>query len=134
MSRENVEIVRESVAAFNRGDLDDWLEFFDPEIEIDWSASRAPFSGTYTGHDGLRQIWPVLWDAWDEFSPQIEEVIDHEAERLITVNLVRARGKASGIEIAARGAVLWTLKRGKISHMKLYQGKDEALEGVGWRE
>ena len=33
MSQENVEIVREANAAFNRRDLDHWIEFFDPEIE-----------------------------------------------------------------------------------------------------
>ena len=30
MSQENVEIVREANAAFNRRDLDHWIEFFDP--------------------------------------------------------------------------------------------------------
>jgi len=60
----------------------------------------------------------------------IEEVIDCGPEALITVNLIRARGKTSGIEIAARGATLWTLRGEKISRVKLFQTKEEALEAV----
>ncbi len=33
MSEENVEIVRASAAAFNRGDLDAWLEYWTDDID-----------------------------------------------------------------------------------------------------
>jgi ketosteroid isomerase-like protein len=50
MSQENVEIVRRSVAAFNRGDLDGALEEWAPDAIWDWTNSRgfdaASFAGT----------------------------------------------------------------------------------------
>ncbi len=45
MSKENVEVVREAVAAFNRGDLDAALERMHPDIE--WQTPDAfPDAGT----------------------------------------------------------------------------------------
>jgi hypothetical protein len=37
MSQENVEIVRRTNEAFNRGDVDDMVRDWDSEIEADWS-------------------------------------------------------------------------------------------------
>ena len=41
MSQENVEIMRRAFEAMNRGDLDDALIDVHPEVESDWSESRA---------------------------------------------------------------------------------------------
>jgi ketosteroid isomerase-like protein len=85
----------------------------------------------YKGHSELLRAWTEILDAWDEFSPQIDEVIECGPERLITPTTVRGRGKGSGIEIEAHGAVLWTLRDGKVARGKLFQSKDDALEAVG---
>jgi hypothetical protein len=37
MSRENVEIVRQAIDAFNRRDLEAATRYSVPEIEVDWS-------------------------------------------------------------------------------------------------
>ena len=131
MSRSNEDVVRHFLTALRRRDANSALAFVHADVDVDWSDSRAPFSGTYRGHDELRQFWTGLWDAWDEWNPEIDEVIECGRGCLVTVTMIRARGKTSGIEIAARGAVLWMVRDGKISQAKLFQGKDEALEAVG---
>ena len=62
-----------------------------PEIEIDWSASTAPHSGTYGGQEGLAEFCRSLWDAWGDFTPEIDELLEQGPELLITVHRVRAR-------------------------------------------
>jgi ketosteroid isomerase-like protein len=52
------------------------------------------------------------------------------SERLITLDVARGRGKGSGIDMEARGAMLWTLQEGKIVRVKMFQTKEEALEAV----
>jgi ketosteroid isomerase-like protein len=135
MSRNNEDLVRRFLTEIaTRRDSNAALACAHADINVDWSDSRAPYSGTYRGHEGVMQFWTGLWDAWDEFSPEIEEVIECGRDRLVTVTMIRARGKTSGIEVAARGAVLWTVRDGRISQVKLFQGKDEALEAVGVSE
>jgi hypothetical protein len=41
MSRENVEIVRHSIEAWNGRDLATWTASLHPDVEIDWSRSRV---------------------------------------------------------------------------------------------
>jgi ketosteroid isomerase-like protein len=133
VSEENHEAVERWLAeAWGRRDIDAALAYTDPQIELDWSESRAPFSGIYRGHDGLRRFWASLWEAWDEFRVIVEEEIVECGEgRHITATAARARGRGSGIEVESRGAVLWTVRDGKIAGAKLFQSKDEALEAVG---
>jgi uncharacterized protein len=117
--------------AWGRRDLNTAMACAHPDIEIDWSASMGPFKNIYRGHDGLEKFWQTLWEAWDEFNPQIEESIDCGPDRLITANFIRARGKASGVEVTSRGAVLWAFRDGKLVGARLFQTRDEALEAVG---
>jgi ketosteroid isomerase-like protein len=72
-----------------------------------------------------------MLEAWERFSPEMVEVFECGPERLITLDLVRARGKGSGIDMEARGAMLWTVQGGKIVRVKMFQTKDEALQAVG---
>jgi|SRR6188474_3954143 uncharacterized protein len=130
MSQENVEIVRRFEHSWSRQDLDAALECVDSEMEFDWSDSMGPFRGTYKGHEGIAEFWAQMLDAWEHFSPEMEEAIECGAEDLITVDVVRAQGKGSGVPIEARGAMLWTLRDGKIVRAKMFQTKEEALEAV----
>ena len=134
MSQENVEIVRRFEDSWTKQDLDAALECVHPGMEFDWSDSMGPFRGTYEGYDGLAQFWTQMLDAWEHFSPQMVEAIDCGPEGLITVDVVRAQGKGSGIAIEARGAMLWTLRDGKIVRAKMFQTKQEALKAAGLSE
>ena len=131
MSQENVELVRRFEKSWARRDLDAALECVHDDLEFDWSDSMGPFVGTYKGREGLTRFWTEMLEAWEQFSPEIEEIFDCGPERLITLDVVRARGKGSGIDMEARGAMLWTVQEGKIVRVKMFQTKDEALEAVG---
>jgi ketosteroid isomerase-like protein len=55
-----VEVVRRSLDAYQRDDLDSWLASIDPAIEwqalaIDRVAEGA--ESVYRGHEGMRQLW-----------------------------------------------------------------------------
>jgi ketosteroid isomerase-like protein len=130
MPRENFELVRRFCEDWNRGDMDAALECAHIEMEFDWSDSRGPLRGTYRGHEGLARFWTELWEAWDDFRLELGDAIECGRERLVTVTTVWARGRGSGIEIEARGAMLWTLREGKILRGKLFQTREEALEAA----
>jgi ketosteroid isomerase-like protein len=129
-SGSNVEIVQRLMGAWARGDFEATIEFIHPEIEFDWSRSMAPFSGVYHGHAGIRDYWEASWEAWKTFVPEIEETIEAGPDRLLTVNRVQARGETSGLEISARGVMLWSFRDGKIIRAVLFQDKDEGLRAI----
>jgi ketosteroid isomerase-like protein len=124
------EMVRRLMEAWGRNEVDSTLELLHPEVVLDWSRSISPFRGVYRGHAGVREYWAASWEAWATFKPRIEEAIDCGPDQLITVNRVRARGEASGLEISARGAALWTFCDGLIIGFTLFQDRDDALAAV----
>ena len=134
MSQDNVALVQRFEDSWTRRDLDAALECVHTDFEFDWSESIGPFVGTYRGHDGLARFWTDLLEAWEHFSPTTVEVIECGADGLITLDVVRARGKGSGIDMEARGAMLWTMQGGKIVRVKMFQTKQEAFEAAGLSE
>jgi ketosteroid isomerase-like protein len=128
---QNIEIVRRFYDSFTRRDLESALACADPAIEFDWSASRSPFRDVYQGHDGMERFWAEQEEVFEEFRVEIEEVVELDPERLITVTTVRGRGRGSGVTTEARGAMLWRVRDGAIVSGKLFQEKAEALEAAG---
>ena len=134
MSQENVEVVRQFYECWTNQDFGGVLECADAEICFDWSESQSPYTGVYTGHDGVMEFRQELEDAFDDFSVEALDVIELDSERLVTVTAVRGRGRESGISLEAGGAMLWRLRDGRILSGKLFQNKSAALEAVGLSE
>ena len=56
MSEENVELLHQLTAAWNRRDLDGYLALMDPEIDLYPGAVRVE-GGAYQGHEGIIRFW-----------------------------------------------------------------------------
>jgi ketosteroid isomerase-like protein len=127
MLPEDIALVRrfnESVAA---GDLEGAIECFHPDAPFDWSESIAPFRDVFVGHAGLRRFFQETDETWENFAPRIDEVIECGADQLLTPTTVSGRARASGIEVQAHGAVLWTVRDGRIAEAKLFQTRTDGL-------
>src|SRR5262245_17439184 len=71
MSQENVEIVRRTYPAFNRGDIPEFLESVD--LDVEWIPIMAALEGrVYRGHDGVRQWIEDLMTDWGSFEVHAE--------------------------------------------------------------
>jgi ketosteroid isomerase-like protein len=126
MSEENVELVREAVEAFNRGDLEWLLERIDDDFEFDWTRSRGPLAAVYRGPDGLAEFIREQWETLESFAMEPSEFIDR-GRHVVVPNIVRAQGR-SGIEVSAEANHVFTLDRdGRVSRVTMYQRLDEAL-------
>jgi ketosteroid isomerase-like protein len=128
---DHVALLRRFHKAWAERDFETVLDCLHPEMEFDWSESRSPFKGVYRAREGMRAYWEDMYDAFDWFRPQIEEVIDCGDDRLVTPTTVRGRARASGIELNARGAMLWVLRDGKIASGKFFQTPADALAAAG---
>jgi ketosteroid isomerase-like protein len=125
----NSEIVQDVVNSFWR-DKERLIAQLAPDAVMDWTASRAPYAGVYKGHDEIRRSWQATEEAWDEWTVEAVELIEPDAETVVLVTHIRARGKGSGITVDAHGASIWKLCDGLVTRATLYQDKDEALAAV----
>ena len=130
MSRENVEIVRRSTEAYNRGDLDEATSFMDPHIKWDMSRVPVPDPDVYRGFEGLRAFSESWEESWAALELEPQEFID-VGDQVVAVVRQAGRGRLSGAEVELSFAQLWTLRDGKIVRMEMYPNREAALEAAG---
>jgi len=132
MSQENVEIVRRGVRAFNEGDVEAWLEQFDPDIV--WHASEDnPDVDTYHGHEGLVQLAATWREMFEELRVEPHEIIDR-GDHVILAARVRGLGTSSGAEIDMPRTWTMKLRDGETIEVWEHRTKEQALEAAGLRE
>jgi ketosteroid isomerase-like protein len=65
MSKENLEIVRRLMEAWERRDMEAVFALYDPAIVWDNSTLPAPNAGVYHGHEGVRQFFREWLEAFE---------------------------------------------------------------------
>lgn len=127
---DSIRVVERVLDAMNRFDFDAVAEASAEDFELDFSNSLGPMSGIYRGRDGVKEFLISFSDAWAALEFESEETIELEGDRLLMVTAVRARGHESGVDVAARGAMIWTVRGDEVAAAKMYQAKADALEAV----
>jgi ketosteroid isomerase-like protein len=130
---ENVARVQVGMEAFNRGDADVVLRFFDEDVEI-FSSPELANPGTYRGHEGYQQ-WLANWlEVWDGFEVEVERVEPVGESHVVAAVHQRARGKGSGVEVDMRIAYMFDLAESNTKALHLYPSWDEAVAAARERE
>jgi uncharacterized protein len=131
MSQENVEIVRSAIAHYNdTGDLP-W-ELVDPEIE--WVIDSAAWvAGTYHGHDGVRTLFSRMAEAFDRFQIEAERFID-AGDAVVVLGRSKVHGGLSGVTTGQPLDQVFRVRGGRITAVRAYLQRAEALEAVGLSE
>ena len=132
MSQENVDLVRQQIDAYNRHDLDGLRAVFDPDAELDWSASRGFEAGVYRGVDAILRWFTGYLDTFQEVAVEPEHFIE-VGESVVVPNVAHFRGR-DGIETSARSAFVYTIRGYRITRLSLHQETQQALKAVGLDE
>ena len=111
--------------AFDRGDADGALAFFDPGIVADHSARFGGEVGH--GREELRRIITEWVGAFSEFRAEIVEIRDLGGGLVLLLTAHRGHGKGSGVKVTDRFAVLYEVRDAAITRMTLFLTLDEAL-------
>jgi ketosteroid isomerase-like protein len=134
MWEENVKTVRKAAVAFNRGDLNAWLEYWTDDIDYRAVEGAPDDHGPIHGRDALRVYAQDWLDTFDAFRQEPVEQIDAGDDKVIAVFRVSGRAKLSGVETDLTYAALYTFRDGKIARGREYWTRDEALEAAGLSE
>jgi len=131
MSRENAELVERMWDAFLKADFQTALSFSDPDVE--WDGTNLPDGQIGWGHEAVMDHIRRWADQWDEWTVEVERIIDAGDERVVV--LIRERGRSkSGIEMDERHAELYGLRDGVVVRRQGFSNPSDALEAVGLSE
>jgi len=130
MSQENVELVRNGIAAWNQRDAELWLSYAAPEIEWLPAGPAAVESSVYRGYDECASGFAAVWETWDVFELHESEVRDL-GDSVLWLGRVKMRGSASQVELDQEFAVHSLVRDGKVTRTLTFLSWQEALEAVG---
>jgi ketosteroid isomerase-like protein len=128
VSQENVEIVRRSIDAFGRGDLEGVLETLAPGFEFEPSGRFMDRQTTYRGRrasssSGTTSVLPGR--------RRDSERMDDLGGQVLTRGKLAGRGGESGIDVDAEQAWLHTVRDGEIVRLRSFMTWAEAREVAG---
>jgi ketosteroid isomerase-like protein len=136
MSQENVEVFKGATEAYNRRDVEAFLEVAHPDVEWHPAAFRALVgaeAAVYRHHDGMRQMFREVDESLAVAHAEWSEIRDL-GERIIATGRFHIRGRESGAETESPVAIVGDFADGKVLRVRTYLDPKEALEAVGLSE
>src|SRR5262249_2200431 len=133
MSEENVEVVRQVLDAYKRGDKAAWTSRMDPELET-VPLATWPEPGPFIGPD-------AAWDFYKQFEEMWAASVAYETTELIgagnkvfVCQQTAMRGRASAVEVGFKLWAVFTLRDGRFIRAQWFNERSEALEAAGLSE
>ena len=138
MAQEDVQLVRDLLAAFARGEHERVFDSYAPDIEWDARGLHTVIpdvAGLYRGHAGVRAYWRRWLSAWRDLQFEVEDVRGGEGGRVVAlIRNQRQWGRHSGVETTIDPyALVFTIRDGKVVRWRAYTDQAEALEAAGLR-
>jgi ketosteroid isomerase-like protein len=132
MSLENVETVKQAVAAVNERDIDRYLPLCTDDIEL--LTPLGAIGGAYNGAEDIRRFFDDLEDTSPDFRLHLEHVEAIDEDRVLAFLHTSASGRTSGISTGVPTANVYDFLDGKIRRVRIFLDRDEAREAAGLRE
>ena len=132
MSQENVEVVRRSFDLYMSGELDPWLEMIDPNIGWDISTHPLPdVPNLGRGRDALlTDMLATYLAGWNDYSAEVKELID-AGDKVIMVLHETAKMGETNVPLDRDLVQVWTVRDGRLSFLRVFPTKAEALDATG---
>ena len=135
MSQENVELARRHIDAWNRGDVDSWVELFHPKGEyISELIGRmeGADAAVFRGRAGIRRFWDEWHSVWDLII-EVSEIRDL-GDTVLILGRNRARGRGSRVDLGVPMAYVGVVEGGLTRKLRAYHDPNQALKAVGLEE
>ena len=88
----------------------------------------------YLGSDGIRRFFTDIEDIGPDFRIEVQRVQAIGDSNALAFLRVSSTGRASGIVTGAESANVYDFIEGKISRIRIFLDRDEALKAVGLAE
>src|SRR6478672_10586822 len=116
MSQENVEVTERANDAFNRRDVDVFMECVTSDIEFTAAMSGTVAGGSLRGREGIEALFADIRDTWEDHRMVIEVIRD------------------LGDRVDGPLAVVSDFRDGKVWRSRTYLDHGEGLRAAGLEE
>ncbi|NEQ54878.1 MAG: DUF4440 domain-containing protein [Leptolyngbya sp. SIO3F4] len=115
----NVDTIKRLYKAFSQGDLETIFSLLDPSIL--WIESEGiPYGGVFKGHDAILEgVFQKIGAEWDAFTANVDQFID-AGNVVVTLGTDSGIYQATGKQMSAPTASVWTLENGKVVEFRQY--------------
>jgi ketosteroid isomerase-like protein len=132
MPEENVEVVSRAIAAINDRDVDAYLALCNTDFEL--INQMTEMEGPNRGEQGIRSFFDGINEGTTRFELEVERLRPLDDNRVLgylTLEMVSERG---GYQQTQAVTNLYELEGGKLSRVRVFSDRAEALEAAGLSE
>ena len=132
MPQENVRLVERAITAINARDIESYRACCTEDVKLE--TPMAAVGGVYEGIDGIRRFLTDVEDAAPDFRIELDGVEEVDGKRVLAFTRTSSTGRAIGIRLASPTTNVYDLIDGRISHIRIFFDRQEALKAVGLEE
>jgi ketosteroid isomerase-like protein len=129
MAQQNVATVKRAFEAWNKRDLELFLDLHDAAFEV----VSLGVDGPYRGHDGVLRWWEDSFNVFPELRAEIVEIRDLGAALLLAYRL-HGRGRVGRVPFQQMRWATVAFRGDKILSWRTYATQKDALGAMGLRE
>jgi ketosteroid isomerase-like protein len=132
VSEENKEILRDQYAATNARDFERVMSHYAEDVVLTVHDRQYLNAGTIVGREAVgRWFGDWLSSFARDARFEITELTELADGSILVVADHHARGRASGAEVHDTLIWVYRLREGKITHLRAYGSRDQALADAG---
>jgi ketosteroid isomerase-like protein len=113
-------LVREAFRLLDSETYEQVLPLVDEDFEMVTTAEVASEPDVYRGPEGVRRWWTSFLDAMDSIQLEPIGFEDAGGGRVVVEFVIRARGRATGLETSQPAIALATAKEGKLLRLEFF--------------
>jgi ketosteroid isomerase-like protein len=134
MSEENVEVVRQIYAEWERGNFEAALPLLDAEVTFETFMPDSNETVVVHGLERLASFMRDWFGQWRDYRVSGDEFRAVGTDHVFVAGRQAGTGRQSGAEVDSPGFTVWTFRAGKVVRLLAHYDRDAALEAVGLRE
>jgi ketosteroid isomerase-like protein len=131
MAERDVELLRDRLSRIPEEGYVAFLDQVHPDFEMTTLPGIAAEPQTYRGVEGMRRWWESFYEVMDEVAVEPTEYHDAGEGRVVVAAVLRAKGQASGLEVAQDAFLMVHLRDDLLYRIDFFHTLDEALAAAG---
>jgi ketosteroid isomerase-like protein len=128
-TQENVQIVKDALAAISRDDKQGLLALSAEDIEWIIPGEEWPLAGTHRGHTGLADLFQKTSEIVETSFPEPPELVA-QGDRVLVLGVSRGRVKATNKTFEDHFVFAITVRDGKLTNIREYSDTEALARAV----
>ena len=120
----NLEVVRDMLEDYVRGDYEAALPAFAQAVEVVTSLER------FHGPAGVVEEAKRWEEMWSDYHFEVQDLVD-AGDKVVLLYRQVGKSKESGVKVEERAGWVYTLREGKIARVEMFQDRETALRAAG---